>query len=239
VRENSVPVKGRLPSGAWIGAVLRETEENIVNPSFRWGALAVALMVLAGSVSQTQAQAQVPATKVGVVNIGLLFTKYNKAQIMKKEIEGDLAPLKADAEKLKTIIQQHQEWLKKYATQDPAQKEKSEKAIRDATRALEDLDMQARKLIGKKQEAQLIQLYKEVHAAVQSYGQQNGYHIILAFGAPAEADPFAFPSVNRWMNAMDIGSVVPFYVQTGLDVSNDVLARLNATVPAQPVGLQK
>lgn len=212
-------------------------------------ALIAALLSIAGGTALAQGQAvSQPSTKVGVVNVGLLFTKYNKAVTFKKELEGDLAPLKGEAEKIKNTMQQHQDWIKKYGTQDPAQKEKSEKALRDGQRALEDLDLQARKLIGKKQEAQLVQLYKEVQAAVQSYGQQAGYHVIFAYGDPPDTDLFTFGNINRKMSGMDMGGVVPFYVQNGLDVSNDVLQRLNyayqqaggaaaaPTAPIVPVG---
>lgn len=206
----------------------------------KWGVCAAALMLFAGGVARAQGQS-LPATKVGTVNIGLLFTKYHKAQTMKKELENDLLPLKAEAEKIKTVMQQHKEWLDKYgkeAAQAP-QIEKSTKAMRDGQRALEDLDMQARKLIGKKQETQLIQLYKEIHTSVQMHAQQNGYHVIFAYGDPPDQDPFTFANINRKMGGMDMGAGVPFYVQTGLDISNDVLARLNAgqsTAPVSPVG---
>lgn len=197
----------------------------------RWGVLAMALMIVTGGAAQAQAQS-LPATKIGVVNIGLLFTKYEKAKLFKKELETELAPLKANAEKIKTAMQGHQDWLKRAAATDPVQKEKSEQAMRDGQRALEDLDLQARKLIGKKQETQLIQLYKEIHAAVQSYGQQTGFHAIFAYGDPPDQDLFSFTNINRKMQGMDMGAAVPFYVQTGLDVSNDVLARLNAPYAA-------
>ncbi|MEI7685281.1 MAG: OmpH family outer membrane protein [Planctomycetota bacterium] len=216
----------------------------------RWGVLATALMVLTGVNARAQGPSTMPATKVGVVNIGLLFTKYDKAQLMKKELENDLMPLKAEAEKIKAVMKQHQEWLEKFG-KDPAQMpqtEKSTKAMRDGQRALEDLDMQARKLIGKKQETQLIQLYKEIHSAVQMHAQQNGYHMIFAYGDPPDQDPFTFQNINRKMGGMDMGAAVPYYVQTGLDISNDVLARLNPNrvggggVPnggVTPVGFQK
>lgn len=211
---------------------------------FRWGVLATALVVLAGGLtagrSHAQAPGQLPATKVGVVNIGLLFTKYYKAQIMKKELENDLLPLKAEAEKIKAIMKQHQEWLEannKKEQKDAVQAEKSMKAMRDGQRALEDLDVQARKLIGKKQETQLVMLYKEIHAAVQSHAQQNGYHMVFAYGDPPDQpDPFTFQNINRKMGGMDMGAAVPYYWQTGLDISSDVLARLNPPGTAPPGG---
>ena len=178
---------------------------------------------------------QTMATKVGVVNVGQLFTGYEKAKVLKKELDDELRPLKEQAEKIKAAMIEHDKWLKNPASkQDPKQTEISQNAIRTGTRALEDLDLKARTMVGKKQETQLIQLYREVQGAVQSYAQQNGYHIILGYGDPPQLDPFTFANVNRRMTAMDMGTLVHMYVGPGLDVSNEVLARLNG-VAATPV----
>jgi len=223
----------------------------------RWGVLATALMVGAGGTAQAQLPGQTQqATKVGVVNIGVLFTKYEKATVFKKELETELMPLKADAEKIKTNMKQHQDWLELNGKKpgEAAQIEKSTQALRNNQRLLEDLDANARKLIGKKQEFQLIQLYREIHSAVATYAQQNGFHIVLAYGDPPDQDQFTFQNINRKMGGMDIGAAVPYYWQGGLDISNDVLVRLNAsyrpaggistlsqpnTLPVQPAGFKK
>jgi Skp family chaperone for outer membrane proteins len=200
---------------------------------------AVTLAFAAGSVRNATAQS-VPATKVGVVNIGLVFTSYVKAQAMKKELDTDLAPLKDQAEKLKTAMMEHKKWLEVPANPkgNPQQAEVSQKALRDGARALEDLDLKARTLIGKKQETQLVQLYREIQAAVQSYAQQNGYHMILGYGDPPQLDPYTFANVNRRMTAMDMGTFVTMYVGNGLDVSQEVLQRLNGgIVPASGSGV--
>lgn len=194
----------------------------------KWGVLATALMIVAGGSARAQLPGQsIPATKVGVVNIGVVFTKYEKAAAYKKELEQTLLPLKAQAEKLKENTQGHVEWLKKNPNGDANQKAICEKAVRDNQRALEDLDLQARNLVGKKQETQLIALYKEIHAAVAQHAQQNGFHVIFAYGDPPDGDLFTFQQINRKMGGMDVGAAVPFYTATGLDISQDVLARLN------------
>jgi Skp family chaperone for outer membrane proteins len=207
----------------------------------RGSVLAAALLAVIGGSASAQT---VPATKVGFVNMGLLFTKYVKAETFKKELETELAPLKEQAEKIKDAMKKHEEWLRNKANwaQNPAQKEISEKAMRDGARALEDLDLQARKLVGKKQEAQLVQLYREIQGGVQQFAQQNGYHVIIGYGDPPNAtDLYTFGNVNRWMTGMDMGGSRPIYIQTGLDVSNEVLARLNGggLLPATPTNFQK
>jgi Skp family chaperone for outer membrane proteins len=213
-----------------------------VKSFLRWGVLATALLtgVFAGAGSLHAQQPGVPgmpqsmpsvaATKVGVVNMGLLFTKYEKAMFLKKELETELAPLKAKAEQIKTIVDQHVRYLQdpKFKGKDPAQEEVSRKAVKDGERQLQDLYEQARKQIGKKQETQLVMLYREIHQNVQAYAQRNGYHVIFAYGDPPDGDLFTPQNVNRKMMGMDSGAAVPLYVQANLDVSQEVLHQMNA-----------
>src|SRR5947209_1719292 len=110
----------------------RETEESIVKSLLRTAVLtAVTLAFAAGAVGKVSAQA-VPATKVGVVNVGLLFTQYYKAQILKKELDDELKPLKEQAEKIKKAMIEHDVWLKNPANaKQTAQIEISKKALID------------------------------------------------------------------------------------------------------------
>jgi Skp family chaperone for outer membrane proteins len=197
----------------------------------------VTVAFAAGSVRTATAQ-QVPATKVGVVNIGYVFTNYEKAKALKKELDDELKPLKDQAEKIKAAMFEHKKWLEtpNNPKVNPQQAETSQKALRDGSRALEDLDLKARTMVGKKQETQLIQLYREIQGAVQSYAQQNGYHMILGYGDPPHLDPYTFANVNRRMTAMDMGTFVTIYVQPGLDISQEVLTRVNGSVSAIPTG---
>ena len=217
---------------------------------FRWSALTALLLAIAAGAVMAQFPATTPAaTKIGVVNVGLLFTKYHKSTVFKKELVNDLAPLKAKAEDIKKNMAGHEAWLRAVDknTKEPEklkQIELSTGALMNGKHQLENLDMEARKLIGKKQETQLVQLYLEIQAGVQQYAQQNGFHVVLAYGDPPDADLNSFGNISRKMNGLDQGGVVPFYVQNGLDVSNDVLARLNqghggSGVPAIPVNQQK
>jgi Skp family chaperone for outer membrane proteins len=209
-----------------------------VKSFFRAAVLTTAALAFAfGSVQSVQAQGAAPATKVGVVNVGYLFTNYKKAVELKKALDTELAPLKEQAEKIKTAMKAHEEWLKNPANRTNLQQQEiSKKAMIDGNRALEDLDIKARTMVGKKQETQLVELYREVQVATQQYAQQNGFHIILGYGDPPNLDPFTFANVNRRMTAMDMGTVVITYTQAGLDVSAEVLTRLNGGPPVPLVG---
>lgn len=193
----------------------------------------VATMSLAG-----QAQAQTTGTRVGVVNIGTVFTKYQKAVDFNKEMENTLKPFKDQADKIKKDMLAYQGGVDDPKT-DAKLKEQYVQAIRALKRKLEDLDLDARKAIGQKQETHLIQLYKEVSDHIQAVSNANGIHVVLGFGEPPAADLLSFRNINRKVAAMDMGAVIPLYFHSSLDISETVVASLNrsyTSVPITPTG---
>jgi Skp family chaperone for outer membrane proteins len=193
----------------------------------------VATLSLAG-----QARAQTTGTRVGVVNIGVVFTKYQKAVDFKKEMEATLKPFKDEADKIKKDILAYQAGVSDPKVEVKL-KEQYQQAILQLKRKLEDLDLAARKAIGTKQETHLIQLYKEVAAHIQAVANTNGFHLVLGFGEPPDADLYSIGNVNRKLTAMDMGSIIPLYYHGGVDISETVVASLNRSyspVPVTPTG---
>jgi Skp family chaperone for outer membrane proteins len=166
-------------------------------------------------------------TRVAVVNIGLVFSKYDKAKTFKTELEETLKPYKGQAETLRKDILSFKESIEK-KDYSKFSKEQFEAGIVDRQRKMEDLDREVRRLIGKKQEDQLVQLWKEVNTHIQAYAQSNGIHVVMGYGDPMTAEELhAFPNINRKMQGMDLGAAVPLFVGQGLDISNDVVRSLN------------
>lgn len=181
--------------------------------------------------AQTGTTAATPAagtgTRVAVVNVGQVFSKYEKAKTFKSELEETLKPYKTEAEKLRKGVLYYQEQLEKKNFKDYT-KEQFEQGILDHKRKLEDLDRNVRSVIGKKQEDQLVQLWKEVNTHIQAFAQANGIHLVMGYGDPLTPEEMtAFPNINRKMQGMDLGSVTPLFVGQGLDISGDVVRSLN------------
>ena len=202
-------------------------------------ALATALMFsLTG-----QAQAQQTGTRVAVVNIGTVFNKYQKAIDFKKMMEATLEPYKSRAEKIKKDVLAYQGGINDPKTEIKL-KEQYQRAIVDLKRQLEDLDGDARKVIGKKQEEHLIQLFREVSDHIKAVASSNGIHLVLGFGEPPDADLYTFANINRKLIGMDMGAMVPLYYHSTLDISEVVAVSLNrgyapAGTPATPTGQPK
>jgi Skp family chaperone for outer membrane proteins len=208
-------------------------------------ALAVGMgaLLLVSPTGRLQAQPSAAGTRVAIVNVGLVFSKYEKAKFLKAELETTLKPFKTQGEKIKDEYVKYGEAYKKSAaTMSQKDKEQYENYLLKLKRDMEDLDMQARKLIGKKQEDQIVVLYKEVVGAVQAFAQANGYQLVLGYGQQIEGDVNSFANINRIMQGMDLGSATPLFMLGGVDISQLVTDSLNAAyrqVPAVPASSQK
>ncbi len=208
-------------------------------------ALGLAALAMACFSSHFQAQTTTPpaATRVAIVNVGLVFSKYEKAKLYKAEMEAMLQPFRLEGEKLKKEMLDWAEAMK-HPKFDLKERDRYEQGILANKRKLEDLDREARKLVGKKQEDQIVTLYKDVANTVQAYAQANGIHLVLAHGEQIEGDLYAFPNINRKMQGMDLGSTSPMFFVGGVDISQAIADTLNApyrngTLQVTPVSGQK
>ncbi len=195
----------------------------------------VALITGAYFASQLVAQApgatQQPAgTRVAVINIGKVFHEYVRAVAVKKELEELLKPHKDAA---KVLIDQMNKWQADLKSPgfDPKLKDQYERGILDNKRKLEDLQLNVQKLVSKRQEDNLVTLWKEVKMGIDRVATTYGFQIVLAYGDPIEKEMLElFPNINRKMQAMDGGAVVPLYVHDSIDITPVVVTILNKAV---------
>jgi Skp family chaperone for outer membrane proteins len=191
---------------------------------------------------------QQAGTKVAVINIGHVFNNYIKAQGFKKELEAAFAPYK---DKIKRNQDQIVEWQKQLQSSnlDPKQREFYESSVRKNKRELEDWGVEMQRLLGKRQEDNLVQLWREVNLGIQKVSEAYGFQIVLGYGDPLDKELLhLFPNINRKMGAMDNGGAVPLYIHGSIDLSHAVTETLNrweqqrsgvAPTGVQPVGGQK
>jgi Skp family chaperone for outer membrane proteins len=207
--------------------------------------LALGLAALAPAGLMSQAQAQATGTRVAIVNVGLVFSKYEKAKFYKSELETTLKPFKADGEKIAAQMKAYGDPIRN-KTVDPKLKDQYEAYLVKLKRDMEDLDMRARKSIGTKQEEQIIILYKEVIGAIQAFAKANNYQLVLGYGQQIEGDIYSFANINRIMQGMDMGGATPLFLEGSVDISQSIVDTLNAyyrgnggTVPAIPTSTHK
>jgi Skp family chaperone for outer membrane proteins len=190
------------------------------------------LLITAIGVSSASAQGKpqpVPAgtTRVAVVNMGYVFGKYQKALMVKKDLEETIEPFK---KKAKDLIEQMNAWQteSKKSEIDAGEKGQLDTKILKSKHQLEELQDQVSKVIKKRQEDNLVTLWKEVQDGVKTYAIQQEIDLIIGFGDPMEKEVLdQFPNVNRKMQAMDGGSALPLFVRPGVDISEAVVELLN------------
>ena len=169
-----------------------------------------------------------PGTRIAIVNVGYVFNKFDRAATFKAEIEDLLKNPKKDAMKMIDDMKAWDAESKKPGL-DPRKKDEYEAAVRNTKRKLEDMNLEIQKLIGKKQEDNLVTLWKDVNMGIETIAKAWGYQIVLGYGDPMEKEMMAlFPNINRKMQAMDMGSSVPLYVHGSVDLSKPVTDTLNS-----------
>jgi len=203
--------------------------------------ITLALALTVGLAFAGSAHAQT-GTKVAVVNVGEVFQKYDKAKAYKAELEKIIGPRKAEAE---TLSKQMKDWAAslQHPSFDKKEQSRYEQAILANKRKLEDMDRQVRTEIGKVQESQIVNLYKDLNAAVEATAKAQGFQLVLAYG-DISGDQFTLENINRKMNGMDLGSTTPLFFAGSANITDQVTASLNAlfrstggaaaTVPATP-----
>jgi Skp family chaperone for outer membrane proteins len=203
----------------------------------KWTILTVAILAAAGTaylVGGTVAQQPVAttslpkATKVGVVDIALLFKVYSRT-MRERWLGPELKPFWDEEEKLKKLID---DWQKALANPNSNlttdQTEQGKRTIRDCERRLEDLGLEFRTRPNKRR-VSVEQLYKEIADAIRSYSVAHGYHLILGFGEPIDGDLHSAMNVTRKLDATNHGDIVPTFFAGALDISSPVLEILNRT----------
>lgn len=191
----------------------------------------LAVFVLGVSTAMAQNVHETPksadATRIAVVNVGYIFTKYELAIRLKAGIDEMLVEPKKEAQR---ILTQVRAWEAAIAQQDfgTSSKEEYEANLKKAKRQLEDMDADIKKRIGKKQEENLLILWKDVQQGIRVCAENRGIDVVFGYGDPMnEKDLNLFPNVNRKMQAMDHGSAVPLYARHGTDLAEEVTRYLN------------
>jgi Skp family chaperone for outer membrane proteins len=173
------------------------------------------------------AATSVAGTRVACINIGAVFTSYKKATFFKQEMEETLKPYKA---KLDAMQKELMLWQQE-AAKPGAQKEQIDAKVVQLKRQMEDEQRNARSLVAKKSEQQLVQLWKEINDVVVRAAKANAFNIVLAFGDPTEQEANGmgmFANVNRKLQAIEMGSTSPLFFDPSVDLTSVVVQALNA-----------
>jgi Skp family chaperone for outer membrane proteins len=159
-------------------------------------------------------------TRVAVVNIAHVFNGYSRAMYHRGALTKKIADMETRWSKLRDEMTAWQKALDKLdATDEQVQK------LRDA---IAKNQKEADEVKTKSQEERMVVLWNDVQGAINTYAAEHKIDLVLGYGEPLEKTMIdSFPNVRRKMEAMDTGGVVPLFVRQGVDISHEVVVRLN------------
>jgi len=170
--------------------------------------------------------------KVGLVNMAVVLKGYNKFAVYNNEIEKIRVQFDKQRMELEKLLKDWQDYLTK--AKDQPERDKAEDAIRNIARRLQDNKEEYAKVRNKKSDEQMVQMYREIEAAVKAYSGPNGFHLILHYSEPlTEADIYSAANIQRKLvGPGGSGGICPTYCVPGMDISYDVVRELNRMYPA-------
>jgi Skp family chaperone for outer membrane proteins len=206
--------------GVWSTWVAAQPQPNPVRP--------VSATNTAPPASPT-APANVPGTRVAVVNINKVLKNYNKAQGLNNAIRGKVQGYATQMNAKRDEMQKLQAELAK-PTLPPQQKEQIEKQVVNLQRYLQDIDNEARKVIGKEQGDIAVQIYKEIEGVIRAVATMNNFDLVLSYpDATEDAEMYVQDNVVRKLAAQ---AAMPLYYKAHIDITSAVITTLNASYPA-------
>src|SRR5205085_11776466 len=145
-----------------------------------------------------QAPGAAPAgpTKIGIVNMAVVLKGYNKFAVYNNEIEKIRLQYDKQEKDLEKLLKDWQDYMTK--AKDQAERDKAEDAIKTIVRKREDNKNEYAKVRNKKSDEQMVQMYREIEAAVKAYAGPSGYQMVLHYSEPlTEADIYSAPNIQR------------------------------------------
>jgi Skp family chaperone for outer membrane proteins len=178
----------------------------------------------AGTAQPTAAE---PRTRVALLNLAYVIKNYTKWKTFQDEIKGDFKNFDARVQAKQKIME---ETGKRPAT-TPEQQDAVKAEITKLKREVEDINNEAKMVLGKKSDEQMVILYREIQDAAQRYAMAHNFELVLHYTeATTQADYYSAANIARKLQA---GGLVPLYQVPGLDISREVVMALNAAYARQ------
>jgi Skp family chaperone for outer membrane proteins len=191
--------------------------------AFVAGIAALGLAIYVGSLLADPAAGARPAptSKIAVVNLPLIIKNYKKYTVYEKELE----ELAKSYQKREEAIKNQMSAAQAKGQQATANRDAIEEELKELKRKGEDLGMEFKKVFAKKQEEQLVQLYREVEDMVKRVALSRNFEMVLQYSdAINPKDAYNPMIIQRKVLG---GACLPMYAADGLDISTLVYQYLN------------
>jgi Skp family chaperone for outer membrane proteins len=194
------------------------------------------LMAQPGAATTTPARPAAPQTRIALCNLSSVIKGYKKYQSFQAEIKGEIDKFQTKDKEIRKHIEDCMKAMQA-PTCTPADKEKYEHWVQTDKHQLEDNQAEAKAVLGKKSDEQMVILYKEVRDMAQRYAASQGIELVLHYNdADEETQKAEFWSPANVARKMQAGACMPLHVAPGMDISAALIQMLNSQVPPAAAG---
>lgn len=194
------------------------------------GALVLGIGMLSFT-SQSGADEKAARSKIAVFNIAKVLRQFNQANQQGKEIA---KKRQVYLDQINNYRNQISEQNKKLAaTVDQKQKDAIQEQIYTMNQEIDKLDRNASKVLSEMSNETIVNVYKQIQGLVKDVADLNGFELILAYPDASDEKEKNTPIVAQLM--LQTPALMPFYVNSSLDITDYVISNLNKRYPAPPV----
>ncbi len=185
----------------------------------KWMTLFFAAMLLPAAVASAQA-------KLGVVNTARIFNEMQETKALQTKLQSDRDGL-ADTERQKRgQLQALKESRDQLKPDSPQYQQRNEELVK-ASVEFEVWGRMMQLNVQRQQKQQIARLFDKIQTAVTEVAKNKGLDLVVAEQAtemPADMDQINVDQLKALINQRNI-----LYAAEGLDISNEVITRLDAT----------
>jgi Skp family chaperone for outer membrane proteins len=187
--------------------------------------LAGAMGVLSLGQAQNPPPAGAPQTKVALINLMQVFKDYNKVTAFANDNKTTMQPYQDKAKFIHTQVEAHTKALEDKNLIE-AKRIEYEKNLKGYQRQWEDLQIEAKQVFSKKNEEQMLIVYKEIMDVAERYAAAHGFELVMHYNdlPKTSSDYYSPGNVSRKLQA---GACMPMVIHPNLDITSGVVATLN------------
>jgi len=167
-----------------------------------------------------------PHTRIALINLAQVFKGYQKVNSFANENKKLLEPFQDRAKKCQEQIEA---WTKEMEKKElpEAKRIEAANARKSYERQLEDLGNEAKLLYTKKNEEQMLIVYKEVMESAHRLAQSQGFELVMHFNDVPSTMP-EYWSPQNVVRKIQAGACIPMYIAPGMDITQSVVDFLNS-----------
>ncbi len=194
------------------------------------GGVVVALAVLIGAgrlgaegKDKKAVKPEDAGTRIALINLTYVIKSYDKYKHFREDIKKACAPLEAAQKELSKEAEE----LQKQVTPNNSQERKAqiEHKLKVIQRNVEDTQAEAKRVLGKKSDEMMKNIYMDVMEAAARYAVAHNLDLVLQYNDETNEQDLLSPmSIAR---KIQTGGLRPLYAAPGMDISMELVKILN------------